>query len=158
MEHSAEQELFVRLYSRDEDRVDPRIVLEVLDDLNSFAVRRSPADVRSAKTRVEDTEQQQRNSLLQFLRVFLQGERDVREDDDLVVASFVITNEKLTGPELVRIHHAQQQTKMFVLGRGNVLLEEIRSHLTPDLVETIVSWMDEREGGRGTSAHCTLAI
>ena len=49
-----------------------------------------------------------RNKLLQFFRIDFQSDRTVGENDDFIIAPFVITNEKLTSTKFVWIHHAEQ--------------------------------------------------
>lgn len=56
------------------------------------------------------------NLLVQFDGVAFQGEHIVRKHNDFIVASFMISYQKLTGSELVGIHNSQQlqvQNKMY---------------------------------------------
>ena len=55
----------------------------------------------------------------------------VTEDDGLVASLFVVLDQELGGPELVRVHNTEQ--KFLHRLHGQKLSVELRSHVAPHL-------------------------
>lgn len=96
---------------REEDGVDDRVVLEILQDSHSFDLRSSTVDVELAKllrisldmTPVSCDLQAEQETNLECKDV-------VGEHDNLVATILMISNQELTGLKLLRIHAVQQHS------------------------------------------------
>jgi len=48
------------------------------------------------------------HQLVEFDGIVLEGKHVIREDDDFVISAFMVTDQELTGLELVGVHRIQQ--------------------------------------------------
>ena len=71
------------------------------------------------------------NLLIEPDGVFLQGKDVISKHNDLVIASLMEANQKLTGTELVGIHSVEQDT--FLGLNSHVFSVKLRGHWAPHL-------------------------